>query len=121
MSARLCLDCGEKLRGRSDKKFCSDHCRNNYNNKLNKDVNLFVRNVHSLLRKNRRVLLDLYDTGKRKIHIDALIVTGFNFNFITQVIESEDGSVSRFCFEYGYRELDSSYIELIKNVSIAEI
>ncbi len=119
MSKRCCLDCGDKLLGRSDKKFCSDHCRNNYNNRINKDVNSFVRNVHTLLRKNRKVLSDLYASGKRKIHIDALIVSGFNFNFITQVNESGDGSVCKYCFEFGYRELGDDYIELIENKSLA--
>lgn len=118
MSDRLCLDCGEKLKGRSDKKFCSDSCRNNYNNRMNRDVNSFVRNVHSVLRKNRKILAELYDTGKKRIHIDALIVTGYNFNFITQLVEPEAGKASRFCFEYGYRELDDNYIELVKNTTL---
>lgn len=118
MSDRFCLDCGEKLRGRSDKKFCSDHCRNNFNNKINKDVNSFVRNVHTLLRKNRKILSDLYSTGKKQIHMDALIVSGFSFSFITQVIESGDGSVSMYCFEFGYREMGNGYIELIENKSL---
>ena len=33
---KLCLECGDKLFGRIDKKFCSDACRNAYNNKINK-------------------------------------------------------------------------------------
>ena len=117
MSERLCLDCGDKLRGRSDKKFCSDSCRNNYNNRQNKDANNFVRNVHSVLRRNRRILADLYESGNTRVHLDALLVSAYNFNFMTQVIESEN-SVSRFCFEYGYRELDDSYIELIKKTVV---
>ena len=32
-----CLECSEKIVGREDKKFCSDGCRNSYNNKINKD------------------------------------------------------------------------------------
>jgi hypothetical protein len=34
---KVCLECGEKIVGREDKKFCSDGCRNAYNNKINKD------------------------------------------------------------------------------------
>ena len=34
---KKCLDCGDSLRGRTDKKFCSDQCRNSYNNKLAAD------------------------------------------------------------------------------------
>jgi len=46
---RLCLACNEPLMGRSDKKFCDDQCRNDYNNKLNSDENNFMR-------KNRKIL-----------------------------------------------------------------
>jgi hypothetical protein len=33
-------------------KFCSDVCRNAYNNKINKDSTNFMRNVNNKLRKN---------------------------------------------------------------------
>lgn len=34
-----CLKCKKEFEGRSDKKFCSDKCRNNFNNELNKFEN----------------------------------------------------------------------------------
>jgi len=43
---RLCLDCGEAIRGRADKKFCNDQCRSNYNNQLNNDSHNLVRNTN---------------------------------------------------------------------------
>lgn len=120
MPDRFCLDCGAKLRGRSDKKFCSDHCRNNYNNNLNRDINSLVRNVHSLLRKNRKILSELYLSEKKKIHIDALLVTGYNLNFFTHMVETESGDIYKYCYEYGYREAGDNYIELIMNPKIVE-
>ena len=51
-----CLECNKTLKGRVDKKFCSDLCRNSYNNKLNSDTNSYVRNINNILRKNRRIL-----------------------------------------------------------------
>lgn len=121
MPVRKCLDCGEVLRGRSDKKFCSDQCRNNYNNTINREANNLVRNVHSVLRKNRKILCDLYDSGTRKIHRDALLVSEFNMNFFTHSVETNNSSITRYCYEYGYRDIDSEYITLIKNADILEI
>ncbi|MBP8958835.1 MAG: hypothetical protein KBG40_00215 [Bacteroidales bacterium] len=117
---RKCLDCGEIIRGRSDKKFCSDQCRNNYNNKLNRDSNNYVRNVHGLLRKNRRILCDLYNEGKTVLHKDALFALGYNFNFFTHIIETKDGVKYNYCFEYGYCEKDEDYIELKQNLQYLE-
>lgn len=122
MPVRKCLDCGEVLRGRSDKKFCSDQCRNNYNNTINREANNLVRNVHSVLRKNRKILCELYDSGTRKIHRDALLVSEFNMNFFTHLVETDnDSSVTRYCYEYGYRDIDPEYISLVKNADLLEI
>jgi len=112
---KKCLDCGDVLRGRTDKKFCSDQCRNNYNNRLNRDSNNFVRNVHGLLRRNRRILADLYAEGKVRVHKDALFALGYNFSFFTHVIESSEGKRFQYCFEYGYRESGDDFIELKMN------
>lgn len=121
MPGKTCLDCGEKLRGRSDKKFCSDHCRNNYNNRINRDTNLFVRNIHNLLRRNRRILLDLYESGNRRVHRDALTVSGYNFGFFTHLVESEGGSVSWYCYEYGLTEIDDGFVQILINISIIDV
>ena len=109
---KKCLDCGARILGRTDKKFCSDQCRNNYNNRLNRDTNNYIRNVHGLLRKNRRILYDLYNDGKLKVHKDALFAMGYNFSFFTHIIETTGGRKIHFCFEYGYTDAGSDFIEL---------
>jgi hypothetical protein len=82
---------------------------------MNRDTNNFVRNVHGLLRKNRRILADLYDDGRHTIHKDALFALGYNFSFFTHVIETSDGQKYHYCFEYGYRENGNDFIELKQN------
>ena len=111
---KLCLDCGAKLLGRSDKKFCSDQCRNNYNNRLNRDQNNYVRNVHAQLRRNRRILSGLYEDGHHRIHRDALVAQGYNFTFFTHLVETKEGLQWSYCFEYGFREAGRGYLELSK-------
>ena len=117
---RICLDCGDKILGRSDKKFCSDQCRNNYNNRLNRDSNNYVRNVHGLLRRNRKILSDLYDDGHRRLHRDALIALGYNFTFFTHMVETAEGLKWIYCFEFGFRDGGGGYLELNQSNSYLE-
>jgi predicted nucleic acid-binding Zn ribbon protein len=117
---RKCLDCSETIRGRADKKFCSDQCRNNYNNKLNRDSNNFVRNVHGFLRKNRRILADLLSEGKKNVHKDALYALGYNFSFFTHIIETKSGKKYHYCYEYGFRETGDDFLELNQNSQYLE-
>ena len=44
---KTCLNCGEEINGRVDKKFCCDYCRNHYNNKLNSDVKILEKIRHT--------------------------------------------------------------------------
>lgn len=100
--AKYCVDCGENLNGRADKKYCSDLCRNNFNNKINSDTNNYMRNINNALRKNRRILADLNPAEKTTVHVDKLTAEGFLFTFITHTYRTRKGDQYRFCYEYGY-------------------
>jgi len=76
--------------------------------------------VHGLLRRNRRILSDLYSEGKVRIHRDALFALGYNFSFFTHVIETSEGKKFQYCFEYGYCESDEDFIELRMNSQYVE-
>jgi vacuolar-type H+-ATPase subunit B/Vma2 len=70
---RSCPECGEKIVGRIDKKFCSDGCRNAYNNRVNKDSKNLIRNINNRLRKNWRILEALNPDQKTKTTRTKLI------------------------------------------------
>ena len=61
---KACLACGNILKGRADKKFCNDYCRNNYNNlqKSKDNYSNIIRNINNALLKNRKVLQSLLPT-----------------------------------------------------------
>ncbi len=111
--AKKCTECGNKLFGRQDKKFCSDQCRAAHNNKLNSDSNNYMRNINNILRRNRRILIEQNPKGKAKVHKDKMVELGFNFNYYTNVYRTKKGNVYYFCYEYGYLMLDSGYCSLV--------
>ncbi|MDF2552438.1 MAG: hypothetical protein K0R77_1713 [Chryseobacterium sp.] len=110
-----CLECGEKIIGRSDKKFCNDACRNAYNNKQNKDSSNLMRNVNNKLRRNYRILSEINIEGKTKIVKSKLDGLGFDFNYFTQIKIYKNGSEYKFVYDQGYKILDEDYILIVKN------
>ena len=117
METKYCLDCESKIIGRSDKKFCSDACRNNFNNKLNSDTVSTMRNINYALRKNRRILQSLIPDHKQKINIPKtkLINEGFNFEFLTHVKKSKAGNTYIFCYDYGYKPMSGENLIIVRH------
>jgi hypothetical protein len=113
-SERKCPECGDIIVGRIDKKFCSDQCRNTYNNKLNSDVSNTVRNINNILRKNRRILKEFNkQSGKSMVNKETLLTSGFNFTYITHTYTTKKGDVYHFCYEQGYLYLNDKDLYLL--------
>lgn len=111
---KTCLECREKIVGREDKKFCSDGCRNSYNNKINKDSTNFMRNVNNKLRKNYRILGALNSDGKSKTTRTKLLSKGFDFEFFTNILNTKTGNTYYFIYDQGYMALENDYFMLVK-------
>ena len=111
---KTCLECNEKIIGREDKKFCSDGCRNAYNNKINKDSTNFMRNVNNKLRKNYRILCELNAEGKTKTTKTKLASKGFDFEFFTNILHTKTGNTYYFVYDQGDMALESEYYILVK-------
>lgn len=114
MQQKICSECGEKIVGRIDKKFCSDQCRNSFNNKLNSDSSSYIKNVNNILRKNRRILATLNPNGKSKTIKKRLLNKGFNFQYYTNTYTTKTGTIYYFCYEQGYLPLENDYYALVK-------
>src|SRR5688500_8236601 len=112
---RTCLSCGKPVKGRSDKKFCDDYCRNNYNNQAKADTNNYVRNINNALRKNRHSLEEVLGTvGMTKVAKQRLLNEGFQFKFHTHTYTTTKGSTYYFCYEYGYLLLEADLLLIVK-------
>jgi len=114
---KSCMACGKSVRGRTDKKFCDDACRNTYNNQLNSDSNNFVRNVNNALRKNRRILQELLpaDAVTTSVSRKLLSEKGFHFRFFTHTYTNQNKDCYYYCYDYGYRALDNDFLMVVKN------
>jgi hypothetical protein len=117
-----CPECGDKLVGRSDKKFCSDYCRSSYFNKIHADQNHFMRHINRILRKNRRILHELYQNGITCPSQAVLSGHGFMFSYFTGEKTLQPGQTFRYCYDYGYHLHDKKEIcELIHDPEIMTV
>ena len=111
MAERKCEECNTVLSGRRDQKFCSDHCRNAFNNRLNEDATKYMRRINNILRKNRRILVALNPNGKKTVDGIIMAEEGFNFHYYTNVYTTKTGSTYFFCYEQGYlKKEDDKYM-----------
>lgn len=115
--AKKCLHCGRSVKGRADKKFCDDSCRNAHNNVLKAETgtDVLVRRINQVLLKNRRILRSLLPEteGMTKIHADKLNLLGFHFRYFTHQYTNKKGQVYSFCYEYGYLPLEGGWYLLV--------
>ena len=104
--ARKCINCGETIIGRSDKKFCSDQCRYMFNNKIKRQNEKLILDINKTLRKNRKILKKFNPEGKTTIRTEYLVKLGFDFRYFTHTFKTKNNNEYRFCYEYGYLNLD---------------
>lgn len=109
-----CLECGEKIIGREDKKFCGDGCRNAFNNKMNKDCNNYMRNTNNKLRRNYRILVELNTEGKSKTSRLKLLNKGFDFEYLTNIRTTKSGNTYYFIYDQGYMAVENDFYVLVK-------
>lgn len=81
--ARLCLQCGAPLCGRTDKKFCNDACRCDYHNGQRREREKELRRVNRILASNWRLLTQQLHLGKTEIPFADLAAMDFNFEIYT--------------------------------------
>ncbi len=110
-----CLSCNKSVRGRADKKFCDDYCRNAYNNQARTQEPQEVKEIILLLKKNRKILEDLMGTEDMcKQPKDKFIAKGFLFDYHTHLYKNKNGNTYYFCFEYGFLPLENNWYLLVK-------
>jgi hypothetical protein len=111
---KRCPVCGDQIVGREDKKFCSDHCRNAFNNRRHCYSSEVIRNVNKILRNNHRILHTLNPRGKAKARREKLLSRGFNFDYFTNTYRTQKGTTYYFCYEQGYHPLEDGCLALME-------
>ena len=111
-SVKKCNECGEAMNGRSDKRFCSDLCRNVYHNRERISQTQKIREVNTILSRNRRILKQCLESRSTKIPLSYLYKNGFDFNYFTHHVKDPKGELVVFCYEVGYQQMGNDKISV---------
>ena len=113
---KLCVACNKPVKGRTDKKFCDDVCRNQYHNELKADTNNLMRNINHALGKNRRILEGLIVEGDEmaKATKEILLQEGFQFKYFTHTYTNKKKSTYFFCYDHGYLPLENDWYLIVR-------
>jgi len=110
---KACPVCGDPIIGRVDKKFCSDQCRNTFNNQKNVHSET-IREINKILKNNHRILTELNPEGKTKVSKKRLVSKGFNFDYFTSIYNTQKGTTYYFCYEQGYLPIENDFFALVE-------
>lgn len=119
MENKTCLHCQKIIKGRTDKKFCDDYCRNIFNNQLKATTNNLVRNTNNILGKNRRIIESIFfeeEINYIKIKKEILINNGFLFSYNTKSKKLAKGAYIYYCYDYAFLPISEEYYILIKEM-----
>ena len=109
-----CVACGTPLVGRNDKRFCDDACRSSYHNMIGREQNGFILHINKILKRNRKILIDLYNLNLSIVPLQKLQENGFLFGFCTSIEERRKREYIRYCYEYGYTVKSRKHVKIVK-------
>lgn len=117
MTKRECLQCGKKLVGRSDKKFCDTPCRNAYYAATREQEEVaYVKKINSILLKNRKILVSLMEGKGKKAYFDRTLLAsnGFNFQYCTGTYVNRQEKMYFYVYDFGWMEFSLQEIMVVR-------
>lgn len=108
-----CMNCGKTIDygSRSDKKFCSSECKNNYHNHQRLVLGRCRIRVLKTIESNYRLLERCLMDGITKIDLSDAEVMGFNPHFVS--LQRKVGSHMEFCcFDIGFRVSETRIFDI---------
>jgi len=102
---KTCPSCGEEFTGRSDKKYCTVHCKSAFQYKKHKSEEVLYYTIDKQLKTNRKILKAYNKSGMSTVRKEKLLSEGFDPNYFTHYWKNRKQQVYLFCYEYGFMAL----------------
>ena len=99
-----CKMCKEAIYGRSDKLFCSNHCKNEYHIRLRQVTREATRKTDIILHRNRSILLEIMGKNAYQKKISKIILDRkkFNFTYLTSYHINSNGKIVHHVYDFSW-------------------
>jgi hypothetical protein len=107
--------CKIPIKGRSDKTFCSNECKNRYHTKLRSVTNTATHKTDLILHRNRSILLEILGKNliQKKVHRYVLDRKKFNFSYITSIHTNKHGKRVYHVYDFSWMIFSDQEILII--------
>lgn len=97
-----CLECGEPIYGRSDKKFCGVACKNRWHRGSDTRLRNIMSPTLAALTSNYGILENLFLLDIHSCPLTRLEEMGFRQEYVTQKVEKNKKHLEYRCFDFIY-------------------
>ena len=111
-----CLWCGADLYGRPDKKFCSQACKNAWNNSRNSDNRLLRNRIITALMVNYRILERVLNAENSSLELRTAEDFGFRPSYITGYRRTCGRHDEYSCFDIRYCQTPTRLVNIRRSV-----
>jgi hypothetical protein len=116
LEVRKCKICGNKLRGRQDKVFCSLKCKNYYHTHLRYASIKAAKRINEYLKRNHGILLEMLGKNKSQIKVyrNRLEDKRFRFKYHTHTHINSKGKTFHYVYDLAWMEFSDDEILVIR-------
>jgi hypothetical protein len=108
---RTCEACGEQYQPvRQKQRFCRQQCHNKWHNSIRLLDEVSFGDTFKILKKNRNILFDLWQKGKRSTTISELQKLGFRVEYLTNFNQVQK---TNFVLDMAYKTVNDK-VEILK-------
>lgn len=111
-----CKVCKKELKGRSDKKYCSEACKNYYHKNLRRVTDGASFEIDKILHRNRSILLEIIGKQKGQIKIARMQLDQkkFSFKYHTHININSQGKTFYWLYDLAWMEFSDDEILIVR-------
>ncbi|MCB9227973.1 MAG: hypothetical protein R2836_07995 [Chitinophagales bacterium] len=111
-----CKICKKEIKGRSDKLFCSNACKNYYHTNLRKVTKGVAFEIDKILHRNRSILLEIIGKHKTQIKTQRMVLDKkkFSYKYHTHINVNSQGKTFYWLYDLAWMAFSNDEILIVK-------